>query len=92
MFRLLAIMLFTDLQVGQIVEQLRKEGVLEHTVIFFITDHGVSHARGKQFLYDEGTHISSVCSEKWKYIRNFLPLRSYLQPNGYLSKGKDPEL
>ncbi len=143
----------TDLQVGQIVERLKKEGILDQTVIFFITDHGVSHARGKQFLYDEGTHIPlivrgpsipvgkrrkdliehidmaamslalagisqpkimqaqnplatdykprdytfaardragetmdrirSVRSEKWKYIRNFLPLRPYLQPNAY---------
>lgn len=143
----------TDLQVGQIVEQLKKEGILDQTVIIFITDHGVSHARGKQFLYDEGTHIPfiirgpnipvskrrkdliehidmaaislalagipqpetmqardalaadykprdytfsardradetvdhirSVRSEKWKYIRNFLPERPYLQPNAY---------
>lgn len=143
----------TDLQVGQIVERLKQEGILDQTVIFFITDHGVSHARGKQFLYDEGTHIPfivrgpnipsgnrrkdliehidmaaislalagipqpktmqaqnplaadykpreftfaardradetvdhirSVRSEKWKYIRNFLPQRPYLQPNDY---------
>ena len=26
----------------------------------FFTDHGISHARGKQFLYDEGTHIPIV--------------------------------
>jgi arylsulfatase A-like enzyme len=25
-----------------------------------MTDHGISHARGKQFLYDEGTHIPLV--------------------------------
>jgi len=143
----------TDRQVGEIVDQLRAEGILDQTVIFFITDHGVSHARGKQFLYDEGTHIPfvvsgpglpkgqrrkdliehidlaamsltlagiplpesmqgrnalnpgyqprettfsardradetvdhirSVRTERWKYIRNFLPQRPYLQPNAY---------
>jgi arylsulfatase A-like enzyme len=143
----------TDKHVGEIVERLRSEGILEHTVIFFITDHGVSHGRGKQFLYDEGTHIAfvvngpglpkgerrkdliehidmaamslalagiqqpksmqarnvlatdykpreatfsardradetvdhirSVRTERWKYIRNFLPQRPYLQPNDY---------
>lgn len=143
----------TDTYVGEIVERLRREGILEETVIFFITDHGVSHARGKQFLYDEGTHIPfivsgpslpkgqrrvdlvehidmaavslalagiskpaamqardvlaadytqrdatfsardradetvdrirSVRTERWKYIRNFLPQRPYLQPNNY---------
>ena len=25
-----------------------------------MTDHGISHARGKQFLYDEGIHIPLV--------------------------------
>lgn len=143
----------TDKQVGEIVERLRSEGVLDQTIIFFITDHGVSHGRGKQFLYDEGTHvpfvvsgpglpegrrrkdliehidmaamslslagiplpktmqarnalapdyqpreaafsardradetvdhIRSVRTERWKYIRNFLPQRPYLQPNAY---------
>lgn len=49
-----------DLQIGRIRARLEQEGVLENTVIMFITDHGVSHARGKQFLYDEGTHIPFV--------------------------------
>ncbi len=143
----------TDKQVGEILERLRSEGLLDQTIIFFITDHGVSHGRGKQFLYDEGTHIAFVASgpglptgqrrkdliehidmaamslalagipqpaamqarnvlatdyrpreaafaardradetvdhirsvrtERWKYIRNFLPQRPYLQPNDY---------
>ena len=143
----------TDRQIGEIVARLEKEGLLDQTVIFFIADHGVSHARGKQFLYDEGTHIPfvvsgpgippgqrrkdliehidmaamslalagisppaqmqarnslasdyrprdavfsardradetvdhirSVRTERFKYIRNFLPLRPLLQPNAY---------
>ena len=50
----------TDLMVGQVVERLEKEGVLENTLILFMTDHGISHARGKQFLYDEGVHVPLV--------------------------------
>jgi arylsulfatase A-like enzyme len=46
-----------DFQVGQIIDRLKKEGEFENTSIFFITDHGVSHARGKQFCYDEGMMI-----------------------------------
>ena len=142
-----------DQQIGQIRARLEKEGLLANTVIMFITDHGVSHARGKQFLYDEGTHIPcimrgpgitagtvrqdliehidlaatslalagiakpatmqardvlaadykprdvvfsardradetvdhirSVRSERWLYIRNYLPNRPHLQPNNY---------
>jgi arylsulfatase A-like enzyme len=144
---------YTDKQVGQIVERLKQEGLLDNTVIFFMTDHGISHARGKQFLYDEGIHvplvvrgpgidagrvrndlvehidlvatslaladipiplgmqsrdvlaadyvprdavfsardrcdetvdhIRSVRTERFKYIRNFLPERPHLQPNRY---------
>ena len=50
----------TDWHVGQVIERLNKEDILENTVIIFFTDHGISHARGKQFLYDEGTHIPLV--------------------------------
>lgn len=144
---------YTDKQVGQIVDRLAQEGMLESTVIVFMTDHGISHARGKQFLYDEGIHVPlvmrgpgidagrvrsdlvehidlvatslaladipapagmqsrnilaadyvpreavfsardrcdetvdhlrSVRTERFKYIRNFLPHRPHLQPNRY---------
>ena len=144
---------YTDLEVGQIVQRLKDEGIYDQTVIFFMTDHGISHVRGKQFLYDEGTripmvvrgpgikegcvrddlvvhidmaatslalagiripavlesrdwfaenysprpwiisardrcdetveHLRSVRTDRYKYIRNFLPDRPYLQPNAY---------
>ena len=50
----------TDKEVGDLVARLQKEQLLDNTVIFFMTDHGISHARGKQFLYDEGTHIPFI--------------------------------
>ena len=143
----------TDLEVGRILKQLEDAGDLEKTFIFFLTDHGVSHARGKQFMYEEGMRIPlvvrgpgieagqvrpdlvlqidlaatslalagieipatmqgvdllagdyrprnyvvsardrcdetvdrmwAVRTENFKYIRNFYPQRSYLQPNTY---------
>tara|TARA_B110000037_G_scaffold113526_1_gene130686 strand:+ start:732 stop:2213 length:1482 start_codon:yes stop_codon:yes gene_type:complete len=51
---------YTDIEVGKIMDRLKKEGLLNNTVIFFITDHGISQARGKQFMYDEGTRIPFV--------------------------------
>lgn len=51
---------YTDKEVGDVVARLEKEKLLDSTVIFFMTDHGISHARGKQFLYDEGTHVPLV--------------------------------
>jgi arylsulfatase A-like enzyme len=51
---------FTDQHVGEVIERLEKEGILDQTLIIFMTDHGISHARGKQFLYDEGTHVPFI--------------------------------
>jgi arylsulfatase A-like enzyme len=51
---------FTDNHVGEVISRLEKEGILDSTLIVFMTDHGISHARGKQFLYDEGTHVPFV--------------------------------
>ncbi len=50
----------TDVMVGEVIARLKKEGVLENTLVIFMTDHGISHARGKQFMYDEGLHVPLV--------------------------------
>ena len=50
----------TDLHVGRVLARLEKEGQLANTLIVFMTDHGISHARGKQFLFDEGTQIPLI--------------------------------
>ncbi len=50
----------TDIQLGKILDILREEGVLDNTYVFFMTDHGISHARGKQFAYEEGMRIPLI--------------------------------
>jgi len=50
----------TDKFVGDVVARLKEEGDLENTVVLFMTDHGISHARGKQFLYEEGIHVPLI--------------------------------
>lgn len=50
----------TDHMVGEVVSKLDEEGLLENTLIIFMTDHGISHARGKQFMYDEGLNVPLV--------------------------------
>ena len=50
----------TDQHVGRVIDRLRNEGLLSNTLVILFTDHGISHARGKQFLYDEGTHIPLI--------------------------------
>ncbi|MBL9189320.1 MAG: sulfatase [Opitutaceae bacterium] len=51
---------FTDKHVGDVIARLEREGILDRTLVIFATDHGISHARGKQFLYDEGAHVPFV--------------------------------
>ena len=52
----------TDVMVGEVLARLEAEGVRDNTLVLFMTDHGISHARGKQFLYDEGIHVPLVVS------------------------------
>ncbi len=49
-----------DWEVGRIMARLEREGVAGDTVVFFLTDHGVSHARGKQFLTEEGIKVPLI--------------------------------
>ncbi len=49
-----------DVEVGEILKNLKEAGVLENTVVFFWTDHGISHVRGKQFLYEDGIRVPLI--------------------------------
>jgi len=51
---------YTDMEVGRVIQRLKDAGEFENTVIFFMTDHGISHVRNKQFLYDGGTHVPLI--------------------------------
>jgi arylsulfatase A-like enzyme len=51
---------YTDWEVGQVLDRLKQAGELDKTVVFFLTDHGISHVRNKQFLYDGGIHVPLV--------------------------------
>ena len=51
---------YTDFEVGRIIQRLQEAGEWERTVLFFMTDHGISHVRCKQFLYDGGIHVPLI--------------------------------
>jgi arylsulfatase A-like enzyme len=50
----------TDRQIGRIVEALRHDGLLDHTVIFLFSDHGYRLHRHKQFLYEGGIRMPLI--------------------------------
>ena len=58
--RYLNSVIYLDGEVGKILQRLEDEGVADNTAVFLWTDHGISHARGKQFLYDEGIRVPLI--------------------------------
>ena len=49
-----------DAEVGEIVQRIKDAGVYDNTVIIFLTDHGISHARDKQFMYEGGIRVPMI--------------------------------
>jgi arylsulfatase A-like enzyme len=49
-----------DVKIGKIMELLKRDGLLENTVICFFGDNGQAHVRGKQFCYEEGLNVPLI--------------------------------
>lgn len=50
----------TDNEVGRILGALKEDGLLDSTVVFFWTDHGMRLPRHKQWLYEGGIRMPLV--------------------------------
>lgn len=53
----------TDIKVGDIIGQLKEQELLENTIVFFFSDHGMRLTRHKQFLYQGGLHVPLVIAD-----------------------------
>ncbi len=52
---------FTDNDVKNIMDELKADGELENTVVFFFSDHGNNFSlRHKQFCYEGGLHVPLI--------------------------------
>ena len=49
-----------DRKIGKVMELLKRDGLLENTVICFVGDNGQAHVRGKQFCYEEGLNVPLI--------------------------------
>jgi len=56
-----------DEQIGRVVEELEKDGLLEDTFIFYFGDHGGVLPGSKGYLYETGLHVPSVVRIPAKY-------------------------
>jgi len=45
---------------GDIVLRLKEDGLYEHTIVFFFSDHGMRLPRHKQFLYEGGIRVPLI--------------------------------
>ena len=59
-----------DQKVGALIEQLRKDRLLESTFVFYFGDHGGVLPRGKGYVYESGLHVPLVVRvpEKFKTL------------------------
>ena len=53
----------TDESVGEIINKLSENEILENTIIFFFSDHGMRLTRHKQFLYEGGIHVPLIIAD-----------------------------
>ena len=51
---------YMDAQVGEIMANLRADGLLESTTVIWTTDHGDCLPRAKRSVYDSGLHVLLV--------------------------------
>jgi arylsulfatase A-like enzyme len=49
-----------DVQVGDILNTLEEDGLMENTIIFFFSDHGFGLPRYKRWLYRTGLHVPLI--------------------------------
>ena len=46
-----------DIQVGKLIQELKKDGLYDNTIIFFYSDHGGPLPRQKREIYDSGLKV-----------------------------------
>lgn len=57
-----------DHQVGEILDQLEEDGLMDNTIIFWYSDHGGPLPRQKRLLYDSGMRLPLIVRfpDKWR--------------------------
>ncbi|MGB5818453.1 MAG: sulfatase [Saonia sp.] len=57
-----------DVQIGKILNALEEDGLLEHTIIMFMSDHGDCLPRSKRWIYDSGIKVPLIVHYPEKYL------------------------
>jgi len=73
-----------DSQIGQVLQQLKDDKLMDSTFIFYFGDHGGVLPRGKGYAYESGLHIPLVVYTPEKF-RNLAPLPPGSKVKGFVS-------
>ncbi|MHC4310505.1 MAG: sulfatase family protein, partial [Planctomycetota bacterium] len=66
---------YMDKQVGDVLGQLKDDGLADNTIVFFFADHGLGVPRHKRTLYDSGLHVPLMIRFPARY-QNLAPLKA----------------
>lgn len=56
-----------DQQVGQVLGQLKQDGLADSTIVFYYGDHGSGMPRSKRWLYQSGLHVPLIVHVPERY-------------------------
>ncbi len=75
-----------DTRVGEILDQLEKDGLAEDTIVFYYSDHGGPTPRGKRYLEDTGVRIPLILRipEKYRALAPFKPGQTVAEPVSFV--------
>ncbi len=66
---------FMDKQVGDLLSELKADGLADNTIVFFFSDHGLGLPRFKRTLYDSGLNVPLIIHFGRRY-QHFYPLKA----------------
>ncbi|WP_299528601.1 sulfatase [Ulvibacterium sp.] len=69
-----------DNKVGEVLDELRKDGLMDNTFIFYFGDHGGVLPGSKGYLYETGLHVPLVVHipKKYRHLVN-MPMKTTIQ-------------
>lgn len=75
-----------DTRVGEILDQLEKDGLAEDTIVFYYSDHGGPAPRGKRYLEDTGVRIPMILRipAKFRALAPFTPGQTVAEPVSFV--------
>ena len=58
-----------DVRIGHIMDQLRREKLVDNTIVMFFADNGRLEARGIHWMWDTGLHVPLVITWPQQFSR-----------------------